>query len=110
MSVRDINQEEFVSLIADNELVVIDCWATWCMPCKSFGEAFEEVSKDYPDILFCKLNVENNKDFTNDLVIKSVPTVMIIKEGTIIFKEDGTMPKKSLVELIENAKQVTIEQ
>lgn len=76
MDVKEISQEEFVDIITTNNIVVIDCWATWCAPCKSFGEIFAEIARNYPSVLFCKLNIENNEDFIKDLAITSVPTVL----------------------------------
>jgi len=96
-SVIEITDETFSEIINKNTIVVIDCWAEWCGPCKMFAPTFDELSKSYAGkIVFCKMNVDENQRIPSEYGIMSIPTLMIFKNGKLVDTLIGVMPKKTL--------------
>ena len=85
-------------------LYLIDFWAPWCGPCKSFGPIYEEVSEKHPDIVFAKINTEEEQAIAAHFQIRSIPTLMIFREQIIIFAEAGMLPGNALEEVIGQVK------
>ena len=108
MKVIDINQQDFDEIIDINTIVAVEFWAKWCIPCLNFAEVFAEVALSYPKIFFAKINVDNNKILVQNLSIKTVPTLLIIKKETVIYKESGTIPKNVLVDLLDKAMNINV--
>jgi len=82
---------------------VVDFWAPWCGPCKMFGPIFEQVSKKYEDIKFCKLNVdEDSEDISREFGVMSIPTVILFKDGKEINRNIGFMSEDNLIDFLEN--------
>lgn len=108
MALIELTQENFDSTIEANPLVIIDFWASWCGPCKSFAPIFEQAAKEYPDIVFAKVDTENQPQLSQDFNVRSIPMVMIIKEQVIIYAESGAVPAKAFKELIEQAIKVDV--
>ena len=94
--------------ITDNELVFVDFWATWCGPCKAFGPVYEKASEANPDIVFAKVDVDQNQDLAAAADIKAVPTLMVAKKGQIIFKQAGALRASDLDQLIDQAKKLDV--
>ena len=94
--------------INDNNLVFVDFWATWCGPCKAFGPVYEKASEVNPDIVFTKVDVDENQELASAADIKAVPTLMVAKQGQIIFKQAGALRASDLDDLIEQAKNVDL--
>lgn len=104
MSVVDLTKENFDEQIANHELVVLDFWAPWCGPCLSFSPVFEQVSTEYPDVLFAKINTEKEVELANDFSIRSIPTVMVLRQNVLLFSESGLLPSSALSDLVDQAK------
>lgn len=77
--------ENFEKIASTNEIVVVDFWATWCGPCRSFGPIFEKVSEKYPEIPFVKVDIDKSNEIAAAAQIQAVPTVMVIKRGEVIY-------------------------
>ena len=101
----DANVKE---VIASGKPVVIDCWATWCGPCRAFGPTFEAASEENPDIVFGKVDIDANQDLASAAGIQAVPTLMIAKQGQIIFKQAGALRAEDLDDLIAQAKALDV--
>ncbi|KTC66131.1 thioredoxin proteins (plasmid) [Legionella adelaidensis] len=107
-NIRAVKSEHFESLINDNKIVLVDFWAAWCAPCKQFAQVYEKTAQQYPDIVFSKINIGEEPDLAEVFQIRSIPHLMIFKEGIAIYSEPGSMPESTLIELVEQAKVVDI--
>lgn len=83
--------ENFEKIASTNEIVVVDFWATWCGPCRSFGPIFEKVSEKYPEIPFVKVDIDKSNEIAAAAQIQAVPTVMVIKRGEVIYRHAGAL-------------------
>jgi thioredoxin 1 len=106
----ELTKDNFEQIVTENELVLIDYWASWCGPCKSFAPVFEAVSEKYPDIVFAKVNTEEQQELAGHFQIRSIPTLMIFREKIIIFSQPGMIPSQALDELIDRARELDMEQ
>ena len=103
MAVKSINSNEFETLIQNEELVFVDFWATWCAPCKEFAKTYERVAEKNTNVVFAKVNIEEEADLSEALNILSIPHLMVFKQGIAIYSEAGSMPESTLKELVEQA-------
>ncbi len=101
MAIINLTAANFNETAEKNPILVIDFWAPWCGPCRQFAPIYEEVAKEYPDIAFGKVNTEEEQDIAGYFRIQSIPTVMIIREGVIVFSQPGMLPKEALKDVIE---------
>ena len=103
MSSENLINTEFESLVNENELVFIDFWADWCAPCKQFSVIYEQISERFPYIKFAKVNIEAEQKLADFFEIRSIPHLMVFKEGIVIYSNAGAMPASALNELVEQA-------
>jgi thioredoxin 1 len=106
----ELTKDNFEQIVTENELVLIDYWASWCGPCKSFAPVFEAASEKYPEIVFAKVNTEEQQELAAHFQIRSIPTLMIFREKIIIFSQPGMIPSQALDELIDRARELDMEQ
>lgn len=106
MSHVELTQKNFDKTVQENELVVIDFWASWCGPCRSFKQVVEALDKQYPEVIFGAVDIEKEKELAEDFNIMSVPAIMILREQVVVFAQTGALPLSAMVELIEQAKKL----
>ncbi|OGT90250.1 MAG: thioredoxin [Gammaproteobacteria bacterium RIFOXYD12_FULL_61_37] len=106
MAVVELNKDNFEQIITDNAFVIVDFWAPWCGPCRSFAPTYEKVSEDHPDIVFAKINTEEEQEIAAHFNIRSIPTLMLFREQVIIYGEAGALPEGAFRDLIEGAKEL----
>ena len=104
MSIVTITQENFNETINNNGMVILDFWAPWCGPCRSFAPVFEQASEQHPDVVFAKINTEEQQELAGAFQIRSIPTLMIFRDQIIIFSQPGALPASAFEELITKAK------
>lgn len=110
MATIEVTAENFNDLITNNELVIVDFWAPWCGPCKGFAPVYEELSEKYPDIVFAKINTEEEQQLAAEFQIRSIPTLMIFREQIILFSQPGALQGSQLEQIIEQAQGLDMDQ
>ena len=100
----ELTKDNFESTINDNDIVIIDFWAEWCGPCKMFAPVFEKVAADNPEVAFTKVDTEKQGELAASFGIRSIPTVAVFKEKTLVFMQPGALPEPGLVELVGKVK------
>ena len=109
MATVELTEETLEQTVVGNDIVIIDFWAPWCGPCKSFGPIYEEVSEKHPDIVFAKVNTEDQQAIAAHFQIRSIPTLMIFREQVVLFSEAGMLPAAGLEQVIEQVKELDME-
>ena len=110
MATIDVTAENFNEVINDNDFVIVDFWATWCGPCKGFAPVYEELSEKYPDLVFAKINTEDEEQLASEFQIRSIPTLMIFREQIILFSQPGALQGSQLEQVIEQAQGLDMEE
>jgi thioredoxin 1 len=103
MAVVELTKDNFEEVVTNNSFVIVDFWAPWCGPCRSFAPTYDKVSGDHPDIVFAKVNTEEEREIAGHFQIRSIPTLMIFREKIIIFSEAGALPGSAFRELVKKA-------
>jgi thioredoxin 1 len=103
MATVAITAETFEEVVTSNDVVLVDFWAAWCGPCRSFAPTYEKVSERYPDAVFAKVDTEAQQALAASFNIMSIPTLMIIRDQVVIYSEAGALPETALVDLIQKA-------
>lgn len=106
MSMVELTNETFEDAISNNPFVIVDFWAPWCGPCRSFAPVFERVAKDFDDILFAKVNTEEETQIAMHFQIRSIPTLMIFRDQVIIYSQPGALPEGHFRQLIQKAQEL----
>lgn len=103
MPLIELTQDNFDEVVSNNEIVLVDFWAQWCAPCLAFASTYESLAEQYPDLVFGKVNTEEQSELAADFNVRSIPMLMVMKSKVVVFSESGTMPENALRELIEQA-------
>ena len=104
MATIAITHENIEAIIAGNDTVILDFWASWCGPCRTFAPIFEAASEKYPDIVFGKVDTEVERDIAGYFEIRSIPTIMLFREKVMLFSQPGAMTAEGLDSVIEQAR------
>jgi thioredoxin 1 len=100
MSTTTLTAESFEETVTKNDIVLVDFWAEWCGPCRMFAPVFEKAAEANPDIVFGKVDTEEERALAAAANIRSIPTLMAFREGVLVFNQAGALPAAALDELI----------
>jgi thioredoxin 1 len=110
MAYVELTKENFEEVVTSNDMVVVDYWADWCGPCKSFAPVFEKVSEDYPNAVFAKVDTQSEQEIAAFFQIRSIPTLMIFREKVVVFSQPGALPEGALREVVTKAENLDMEE
>ncbi len=110
MATLDLTEPIFAETIENNDIVILDFWAEWCGPCKACGPVYERVSEKYPDVVFGKIDTEDQQELAGMFGIRSIPTTIVFKEGIGVFMQPGALPEEALQDLVEKIKEIDMDE
>jgi thioredoxin 1 len=108
MAAVEITSDTFKRVVQQGGIVLVDWWAPWCGPCRAFAPIFERVAARHPDIVFGKVNTEQEPALATEFQITAIPTLMVIKDGVLVFAQPGMLPEKGLEELVRQARALDV--
>ena len=106
MATIELTQENFDRTLNENPMVIVDFWAPWCGPCRGFAPVYEKASEAHPEVVFAKVNTDEQQELAGGFGIRSIPTLMVFREKVILFQQAGALPGNALEQVITQAKSV----
>jgi thioredoxin 1 len=110
MATLTLTKDNFDRTVTDNDMVVVDFWAPWCAPCRAFAPVFESAAERNPDIVFAKVNTDEQPDLAGMFGIRSIPTLMIMRERVVLYHEPGALPASALDDVLQKAQSLDMAQ
>lgn len=104
MALIDITQDAFEETVTGEGITIVDAWASWCGPCKQFAPTFEKAAEKHEDVTFAKLDTEANQGLAAALEIQAIPTLMVFRDGIMVYRESGALPPAAFEDLITQVK------
>ena len=105
----EITRDNFEDQVKEG-IVVVDWWATWCGPCRAFAPVFERVAAKHPDVVFGKVNTEEQRELAAEFQINAIPTLMIIRDGVMLFNRAGMVPQGALEDIVAQVKDLDMDE
>jgi thioredoxin 1 len=110
VAVVELTKDNFEETITNNAFVIVDFWAPWCGPCRSFAPTYDKVSNDHPEIVFAKINTEEQQELAMHFQVRSIPTLMIFRDRIIIFSQPGALPESAFRDLVSKAGELNMDE
>ena len=104
MATVELTQQNFEQTVNENAMVIVDFWAPWCGPCKGFAPVFEKAAESHTDVVFAKVNTDEQQELAGAFGIRSIPTLMVFREKVIVFQQAGALPGQALEQVLTQAK------
>jgi thioredoxin 1 len=110
MATVELNKDNFDEVVGSSNFVIVDFWAPWCGPCQSFGPVYEETSNKYSEIVFAKVNTEEEQELAGHFQVRSIPTLMIMRDQIVIYAQPGALMGGQFEQLIEQARALDMDE
>lgn len=110
MATIELTADNFNETVEDNDIVLLDFWAEWCGPCRTFGPIYEKVSEQHGDLTFGKIDTDAQQELGAAFGIRSIPTLMVIRDGVMVFKQAGVLPEAALEDLITQVRDLDMDE
>jgi thioredoxin len=110
MATVDLTLESLEGAINGKDIVLVDFWAPWCGPCRQFAPVYESMSERYPDVVFAKVNTEEQRELAHHFQIRSIPTLMVFRQQIIVFSQPGALPPAALADILEKVRDLDMNQ
>ena len=104
MATVELTKDNFEQTVNGNPIVIVDFWAPWCGPCRGFAPVFEKASETHPDVVFGKINSDEQQELAAAFNIRSIPTLMVFREKVLLFQQAGALPGQALEQVLTQAK------
>ncbi|GAA1339601.1 thioredoxin [Saccharothrix algeriensis] len=110
MATVELTTENFDEVVGGSDMVLVDFWAAWCAPCLRFAPVYEKSSQKHTDIVFGKVDTEDQQQLAAAFQIRSIPTLMIVRDGVVLYAQPGALPEAALEDLIDQARKVDMDE
>ncbi|WP_035805170.1 thioredoxin [Kitasatospora mediocidica] len=110
MTTVELTKDNFNDVVSGDSIVLVDFWATWCPPCLRFAPIYDKAAEKHPDLVFGKVDTDAQQELAATFEISSIPTLMIVREGVVVFSKAGALPAPALEQLIQQAKALDMDE
>ena len=110
MDTIELTNDNFTSHVEDDDILLVDFWASWCGPCQQFAPTYEKASEAHPDVTFGSINTEEQRELASAAGIQSIPTLMAFREGILVFSQPGALPPPALEQVVQAVRSLDMDQ
>ena len=110
MATTTLTKDTFEQTLEDNDIVLIDFWASWCGPCRMYAPVYEKVSEDHPDVVFAKVDTEAEQELAGAFNIQSIPTLMAVRDKVVLYSQPGALPEEALQDIVRQIEAIDMDE